>query len=171
MTHSIRNAALTSLAATLIAAPAAAAMMGSTQDQSFVTAAAQGGMAEVQDAKVAKMNGSGSAVKMFASRMIADHSKANAKLMALARKDGFTLPSGIGATNEAMKAKLQALTGSAFDTAYLNGQVSGHEKMEAVMQQEISAGKNPDLVAFAKTTLPVVEEHLSLARGDVKSNM
>jgi predicted outer membrane protein len=152
----------------LVAAPAAAAMMGSsTQDQAFVTAAAQGGMAEVQEAKIAKMNSSSSIVKMFATRMIADHTKANAKLMTIANKDGFTLPSRIGATNEAMKEKLQGLTGGAFDTAYLNGQVSGHEKTAAVMEKEISAGQNADLVTFAKTTLPTVELRCSCAASRV----
>jgi hypothetical protein len=43
--------------------------------------------------------------------------------------------------------------------------------MAMLMEHEISAGKNADLVTFAKATLPTVEEHLSLARGDVKSNM
>ncbi len=118
-------------------------MAGSnTQDQTFVTAAAQGGMAEVQEAELAKTNGSSSSVKMFATKMIADHTKANAKLTALATKDGFTLPSGIGATNEAMKEKLQGLTGGNFDTAYLNGQVAGHEKMAMLMEQRCRRSKS-----------------------------
>lgn len=168
---SLSLSAFAALAASLLlAGPASAAMNGMStsngQDATFVTQAAAGGMAEISEAHLAEKNGSGAKVKAFAQRMIADHTKADDQLMAIVKKDGFTAPSGIGPTNEAMMSKLQGMTGSSFDTAYLSGQIAGHEKMEALFKQEIASGKNPDLVAFAKNTLPVVEEHLALAKTD-----
>ena len=146
---------------------APAAMLTSAQDTTFVTQAAQGGMSEVADAKLAQTHGSSSAVKSFAAKMIADHTKANAQLAAIAKKDGYTLPTSVGPENAQMKTAMAGLHGKAFDTSYLQGQVQGHETMEQVMEKEIASGKNADLVAFAKATLPTVKEHLSLAKSDV----
>ena len=123
-------------------------------------------MAEVADGQLAASKTTDPAVRAFARKMIADHTKANAQLTTIAKEEGFTLPVGIGAENAKMKASISKLDGKTFDSAYLQGQERGHEKMEHVFQKEISDGKNPHLVAFAKATLPVVEEHLSLAKSD-----
>ncbi len=155
-----------SAAALFVAPPVFAQMTESTGDQAFVTQAAQGGMAEVADATLASTRASSASVKAYARRMIADHTKANAQLAAIARKDKFTLPSGIGDDNAQLKGALGKLQGKTFDVSYLQGQVQGHEKMEQVFQKEISTGKNAELVAFAKMTLPTVEKHLALAKTD-----
>jgi putative membrane protein len=161
--------ALVAATAMAIAAslPGRAAMMTSAQDAAFVTAAAQGGMAEVQDAEVARTRGDSAAVKAFAAKMIADHTKANARLSTIARKDGYTLPTTVGTQNATQKSTLRQLSGKTFDTTYLDGQMQDHEVMAQLFKKEIASGKNPDLVAFAKATLPTVEEHLTMAKSDV----
>ena len=141
-------------------------MTSSADDQAFVTQAAQGGMAEVADATLAGSRATSASVRAYAKKMLADHSKANAQLAKIAREDRLTLPSGIGDDNAQTKGALGKLKGKTFDVSYLQGQVQGHEKMEQVFQKEISTGKNPDLVAFAKMTLPTVEKHLALAKSD-----
>jgi putative membrane protein len=171
--HTFRNLSVIAslVAASAIAVPAAASTVSNDQDKTFVIAAAQGGMAEVQDAGVALTNAGSPKVKAFAQKMVADHTKANAKLMTIAKTDGFTLPGGLSAADSKMKSQLGMEKGAAFDSAYLKGQVAGHEEMEAALKQEIASGKNPDLIAFAKATLPTVEEHLSMAKSDSPSSM
>jgi putative membrane protein len=164
------GACLSLTAIALAGAPATATSTASNaQDAAFVTTAAQGGMAEVQDANVALQNGGSAKVKAFAERMIADHTKANMQLTEIAKSDGFTLPSGLSATDATMKSELSMEKGSSFDDAYLKGQVAGHEKMAAALEKEVAAGKNPDLIGFAKATLPTIESHLSMAKADVSS--
>jgi putative membrane protein len=141
-------------------------MTAAADDQAFVTQAAQGGMAEVADGTLASTRASSASVKAYAKKMVADHTKANAQLAAIARKDKFVLPSGIGDDNAQTKGALGKLEGKTFDVSYLQAQVQGHEKMEQVFQKEISTGKNAALVAFAKMTLPTVETHLALAKSD-----
>jgi putative membrane protein len=162
-TRAIASTALMSLSM-FSALPAMAAT--TSQDRTFAVAAAQGGMAEVDDAKVARTHGSAPTVKAFAAKMIDDHMLANARLKTIASKNAIVLPASLAPADATMKSKLATMTGSSFDSAYLAGQITGHEKMEAVMKTEIASGSNPELVAFAKSTLPTVEQHLALAKTD-----
>lgn len=150
-----------------LAAPASAAV--SMQDAAFVHAAAQGGMAEVAAGTLAEQRSTNAHVKAFAMKMVADHTKANAKLASIAKMKGVMLPSSIGPANMKMKGALESLHGTTFDTTYLQAQKAGHMKMETVMKTEIESGKDPALVSFAKMTLPTVEAHLALAEKNLST--
>ncbi len=149
----------------LIAAPASAAV--SVQDSAFVTAAAQGGMAEVAAGTLAEQRSTNTHVKAYAAKMVADHTKANAKLASIAKMKSVMLPSSLAPADMKMKGALESVHGIAFDTSYMQGQKAGHMKMETVMKMEIANGKDADLVSFAKMTLPTVEAHLELAEKDL----
>jgi putative membrane protein len=151
------------LAALLITTPLAA-QAAPGQDQMFVRKAAQGGLAEVREAHVALNNSRNPGVIRFANRMITDHTANNAQLARIAHQEGRPLPPTIGARNEQIVATLQTLHGRAFDRQYVQGQVAGHEQMLSLLQNEVASGSDPRLVAFARATIPVVREHLSLAR-------
>lgn len=56
-----------------------------------------------------------------------DHTKANTKLMQVAAKQGVTLPTGPGAEEQATKARLARLSGTAFDKAYVSDTVEDHK--------------------------------------------
>jgi putative membrane protein len=157
---------LGALGAFALAGPASAATM-SAQDASFVHAAAQAGMAEVAAGKLAEQRSTNPHVKAFATRMVADHSANNAKLARIAKMQSIMLPTSIGETNMKMKGALEALHGTAFDTSYMEGQKADHMQMKSVMQAEIANGKDPDLVMFAKATLPTVEAHLAIDEKDL----
>jgi putative membrane protein len=162
-------ATLAAAAALAAAGPAAADPTLSSQDATFVKMAAQGGMAEVADATVVAGKTNDPAVKAFAERMIHDHGKANDQLASIAKSQSITLPSDIGPTNADMKDKLQALDGKALDTAYLTGQKTAHEQTIALFQKEVQSGSDPQLVAFAKQTLPTIESHLHMDEKDISS--
>jgi DNA-binding transcriptional LysR family regulator len=49
-------------------------------------------------------------------------------------------------------------------STYTAGQVTGHQKMELLMESEIQSGSDTDLMAFAEKTLPVVQGHLKMAQ-------
>ncbi len=138
------------------------AMKPSTVDISFATTAAEGGMAEVADAKLALAKSKNPSVDAFARRMVLDHTLANDKLVAILQKQSIPEPSGVGETNEAMHRKLLSLNGGVFDENYLNQQKAAHLATIALFEREASAGKDPALVAFAKATLPTLHEHLAM---------
>src|ERR1051326_6076917 len=66
-------------------------------DETFVTKAAQGGLAEVKLGTLATQKASNADVKAFGQQMVDDHSKANDELKQLASTKGITLPTDIDA--------------------------------------------------------------------------
>jgi putative membrane protein len=132
-------------------------------DHRFVTEAAEGGMAEVEMGKLATEKASSSDVKQFGQRMVDDHTKANDELKSLASKNGWNLPAGIGAKNQAEKDRLSKLSGAEFDRAYMKRMVTDHKKDVGEFQKEANSAKDSDLKNFASKTLPTLQEHLRLA--------
>jgi putative membrane protein len=143
-----------------------AAMMVSSGDKKFMMTAAQGGMAEVEMARLALERGSSEEVKTYAQRMVDDHTKANEELMVIAQSKGVALPTAPDAKHTAVKEKMMKLSGAAFDREYV--MMAGHkdhEKMEKLFRDESTKGKDADVKGFAAKTLPVVREHLAMARA------
>lgn len=161
----VRAGLALALAATAMPALAQSSMATMSPDVQFAHRAAQSGMAEVSMAQLALQTSHNPTVRAFAHRMIADHTPNNAKLAAIMKAQGIPAPAGVDANSRAATAKLEGLSGHAFNLAYMHGQVSGHESMQVLMQTEINGGKNPTLVAFAKMTLPTVNAHLTTAKS------
>ncbi len=125
-------------------------------------------MAEIAAAKLAQQKSKNPDVLAFAKRMIDDHTKAEAQLVKIMQAQGMTPPATVDAKHQAEMAKLQGLNGSAFDNAYISGEVPDHEEMLSMLQAEESAGNSPQLAAWSKDTAPVVAQHLEMAKTDVQ---
>ncbi|HEY0393880.1 MAG TPA: DUF4142 domain-containing protein [Candidatus Elarobacter sp.] len=165
----IRCGALAAFAFSTAVPVSAADTGGATgQDTNFAVRAAQGGQAEVTLAAMAMKKSKNATVLAFARMMNADHTKNNAQLATIVKRMGGMPPSDVGPDNKAVAARLSALSGTPFDAAYLQSQVTAHQKMLALMQTEVTSGRAPALVAFAKQTAPVVQRHLALAQSDVR---
>ncbi|KJH69950.1 DUF4142 domain-containing protein [Aliterella atlantica] len=133
-------------------------------DREFMVKAAQGGMAEVQYGQIALQRASSSTVRQYAQRMIQEHTKANNELMALAKAKGVNLPKTIGKKNEKLKQRLSQLSGARFDREYMKeAGVKSHEEQAKLFERQVERGQNPDVIAFASKTLPVVQKHLQQA--------
>jgi putative membrane protein len=154
----------------LIALPAFAATTVSEADKTFVMKAAQGGMTEVQLGQIAADKASSPDVKSFGSQMVTDHGKANDELKAIAASKGITLPDKLDGKHQAMVDKMNGMSGSAFDKAYVNGMVAAHKKDDALFSKEASSGEDADIKAFAAKTDQVVKMHLTMIEG-IQSKM
>jgi len=142
-----------------------AATMVSSADRKFALMAAMGGMAEVEMARLALTKASSDAVKQYAQKMIDDHTASNTELMQIASTKGITLPTAPDAKHHAMMAKMERLSGAEFDRQYI--MMAGHkdhQKMEKLFRDESIRGRDANLKAFATKTLPVVQQHLQMAR-------
>ncbi|MCW7538017.1 DUF4142 domain-containing protein [Aquabacterium sp. A7-Y] len=130
------------------------------QDRLFVTLAGQGGLAEVQLARLALDKARSDAVKRFARRMLDEHSQANQQLAAAARQAGLVPPDRPSDEHRATYDRLARLDGAAFDEAYVRDQLIEHQKTTQVLLWEMGSGQQPALQRFASATLPTVLDHL-----------
>lgn len=126
----------------------------------FMTKAAQGGMAEVEMGKLAASKAQSPEVKAFAQRMVADHTKANTELKALAAKMNVTLPTDVDSAHKSMMADMSKLSGAGFDKEYVSMMVEDHEKDVAKFQKAADGNPNAEVKAFAAKTLPTLKSHL-----------
>jgi putative membrane protein len=133
-------------------------------ETAFIMKAADAGMTEVELGKVAEKNGQKADVKSFGGHMVKDHSAANDNLKSVAAKMNATLPDKVSAKHQATIDKMSKMSGAEFDTAYVNAMVEDHEKVAAEFEKARGEVKNEDLKKFIDDTLPVVKEHLKMAK-------
>jgi putative membrane protein len=139
-------------------------------DRVFVHAAAIGGMAEVELGNLAQQKAQNEAVKDFGRRMVEDHKQANDRLISLAKAAGIAVPDKLDQEHQAMRDRLQAMNGTEFDLAYLQGQVADHQKTAQLLEYEIGSGQQIALKDFASEILPTVLQHLRSAQ-DLQAEM
>ncbi|HEV7643253.1 MAG TPA: DUF4142 domain-containing protein [Pyrinomonadaceae bacterium] len=131
---------------------------------SFVTAAGQANMAEVELANLALSKSQNEDVKEFAQMMITDHSKANDELKGLAMQKKYEFPADVNMTQKALAENLSKLSGAAFDREYVKAMVTDHEGAVKLFSNESKAGKDADLKTWALATLPTLKTHLQQAQ-------
>jgi putative membrane protein len=135
-------------------------------DAEFVRQAADGGMKEVEMNRIAAKQAAHADVKALAAKLLADHEKANAELMSLAKNENIdTGHAGMPGMHKAEMDKLAALSGPAFDRAYVTDLVAAHQKSIALFENEVKNGTNGQIKAWAQTTLPKLREHLKEAQA------
>lgn len=137
----------------------------SSSDTKFVRQAAEGGMAEVALGQLAAQKASSDDVKKFGQRMVDDHSKANDQLKQIASEKNIDLPRDLSMKDKATKARLEKLSGSEFDQAYMSDMVKDHRKDISDFRQESTSGEDPDVKRFATQTLPTLKSHLKQAES------
>jgi putative membrane protein len=137
-----------------------AATTVSTADQDFMLAAAQGGMTEVKLGELAAQKGMRDDVKEFGQMMVKDHTAINDNLKSLAAQKGVTLPDSLDAKHQGMVDKMAALTGPAFDDAYIAGMIKAHKNDAKAFKAESAATQDADIKSFLDKSIPVVDEHL-----------
>lgn len=126
----------------------------------FAVKAANGGMLEMEVARLAREKAQNNDVKEFAAMMLNDHQKANDELKALAGRKNITLPARLGDDEQKHVDELAKLTGSAFDKKYVDLMVDDHEEDIKLFQNAADHVDDADLKAFATKTLPTLQKHL-----------
>ena len=129
----------------------------------FVDEVSAKGIAEIESAKLALEKSSASDVRSFAQKIIADHTSANAKLAAIASQKKLEVATEAELTTKAKKFILEQREGESFDEAYANNQVKAHEETIELFQQAL-VSEDAEIAAFAKATLPHLQQHLKLAK-------
>ena len=127
----------------------------------FIVQASIGNQQEINAGTLASKKALKPEVKAFGQHMVADHTKAQAELLQLAKSKGYQVPAAatMPAVPEPMLVKS---SGKDFDRVYVHMMVPGHQKTVLMYQTYAVSGKNPDVKAFAAKTLPSLKEHLTM---------
>jgi putative membrane protein len=134
--------------------------------QSFATQAAVIGKAEIELAQMALNNTKNEEIRLYAERMVKDHTAADQKLRKIAAKENLQLPQTLDAKHKAVKQKLAGLKDDAFDREYKKHMEMGHQEAVALFESASQTQQMPDeLKEFAASTLPTLEKHHDLAKG------
>jgi putative membrane protein len=146
------------------AAVSAAAKVGSG-DQKMMQDISHANHAEVAAGKLALDKSQSDDVKVFAQKMIDDHSKAQQELQLLAESKGVMLPAEPDTKHKAMAKMLSGLKGEAFDKRYLKqGGLDDHQAAHKLLERVQTQAKDADLKAYAAKTVTAVELHLAMAQ-------
>jgi putative membrane protein len=140
----------------------------SEADKAFVAKVSQGGMYEVELAKVAQTKATTQDLKDQANTEEHDHTLVGAKLKTIMENNGLEFPKSLNAQFQARLDKLSALSGEAFDSAYVQDMEKIHHIDGAAFKQESTEGTNPDLKAFAAETYRIVQRHLGELGANVR---
>jgi len=133
-------------------------------DQAFVRTADEIGQAEVKLGRIAEEYGASDAVKKFGARMIEDHTRLGKEIRDLASNKSINLPDGLDVKHQQLMDQLSKLRGVAFDRAYAQDMVEGHQKAIDQFETEAAKGQDPDVKAWAEKSLPALREHLRVAQ-------
>ncbi len=134
----------------------------SSSEREFVTQVVQDSMAEVQLGQLASQRALRDEVKQFGQRMVRDHTQVHNELKQLAAQKGITLPQDSGDEHREVMENLSKLSGADFDRAYMNSMAT--EDLSS-FEREAQQGQDQDLKAWTTKTLPMLQEHLRVARS------
>lgn len=134
-------------------------------ETSFIKEASQGGQTEVELGKMAETKSQNADIKKLAEHLDQDHTKSGKELMDIAQKNGVTLPTDLKHAENREVSKLQDKTGAEFDKAFAEYAIKDHEKDIDKYQKALQNTKNADLRAYIEKNLPVLHQHLQLARN------
>jgi putative membrane protein len=157
---------------TTVRSAAAGTAMSDATILARVAAANQG---EVDAGKLAESKATNPDVKAFARMMVTDHGKMLSDGEALAKRINVTpdaaAADSIRAANKAMGDMLAAAPkGATFDTAYVNGQVIGHQNALDMLKSAADAAQNPDLKKALTDAQQPVQSHLDRIK-DIQGKM
>ncbi|WP_405144036.1 DUF4142 domain-containing protein [Sphaerisporangium sp. NBC_01403] len=156
----IATAATVVLLMLVSGSPAWARIEISKQDRQFLKHAHQDNLAGIAAGKAAEDKGKAEVVRSIGATIAADHAKLDTSVKETARRLGVSLPSEPSAEQKAGLEKLTALSGSAFDRAWLAALIEDHRTALEKIKQEIQNGSSTDVKAVAESSKPVVQGHL-----------
>jgi putative membrane protein len=125
---------------------------------------------DIDAGKLASTKATSKEVKAFAQQMVTDHTAVNQQAVDLAKKLKVTpkenpTSASLKAGGDANIAKLNTLSGAAFDKAYVDNEVAYHQAvLDAVDKVLLPSAKNAELKALIEKVRPAFVAHLEHAK-------
>jgi putative membrane protein len=146
-------------------ATAAASSTLSPVDYQFVAEANLGAPFQVDSGRLGEERADNPAIRDYAHLMMVSHIPVVEALNTILKRKRIMSPPDtlLHGAYDTIIAVLEAEHGGIFDRDYVIGQVDYQKGNTALFQNEIQNGADPDLKAFARQTLPKIEDHLQRA--------
>lgn len=126
---------------------------------------------EIEQGEIASTKATEGIVRLYAERMVTEHTSANTQGQMLATELGITpAPNPVSAALEAQSNMVEAqltatAAGSAFDVLYMQSQVEAHQQVLDLIDDQLLPEAESDEVEQMLTTMrPVIEDHLADAQ-------
>jgi len=132
-------------------------------DKKFFAMAAQSDQNEITLSKLAVDKAANPAVKAFAEKMVAEHTKMTESMKPFAESWGLSTPSGPDADHQKELDKLTGLSGANFDKEYVSGMVSDHSKALSAFTSEAKDTKDAKFRAAVIKGKTAVAAHKNMA--------
>ena len=84
----------------------------------------------------------------------------------MAKSIGLTVPADLSADQQREYTNLSKLSGKTFDKQYIELMVNDHTEDLAAFQKAESDVQNPKLKKAISSAIPVIQEHLNMAKAD-----
>ena len=160
----------TLLIATLFGLAAASASAQAPNDAQIAAIVVTANQVDIDAGKLASSKGSSEAVKAFGKQMVTDHTGVNKQAGDLVAKLGVKPEDN--PTAQSIKAggadnvhALSALSGAAFDKAYVDHEVAYHQLvLDAIDKTLIPGAQNAELKALLVKVRPAFVAHLEHAK-------
>ena len=168
MKHSGLAVAAVMLVAVTGAVPAeasGAARRLSPVDYTFIGLTNLGNQFQIDSGKLGEKHAGAAAVRDYATLMDTSHVEVENNLMALLHKMNVQPPptSLLAGAYKSLIGILAREQGTAFDHDYATSQVAYQHANDALYRWEIQNGSNAELKAYARETLPKIDDHLHRA--------
>jgi putative membrane protein len=127
--------------------------------------------AEVEQGKLAQSKATSPRVKKFADMMVKHHGQAKTEQAKLVKElklslAGSAQSSALKGDGDQLMSSLRSATGGDFDKTYINGQVQEHQKVLALLDQQlIPAAQNEKVKAALQKARETVASHLEQANA------
>jgi len=159
-THKVLCSLTLAGAALLTAHPARAA---TDADKKFLAMAAQSDVNEIKLSELAQQKATNPAVKAFADKMVTEHKELSESMKPFAEQWGLTPPADLDEAHKKEYAKLNGLSGKAFDKEYIDQMVTDHTKALSAFTKEANDTQDGQFKAAVVEAKSKIAAHKNMA--------
>jgi putative membrane protein len=133
-------------------------------DEVWLVMAMQSDLFEVKSGETAMTRSANPAVKEIGDHLIKDHAKSLQEGAKLAKQLGIKVPKAPTFPQKWELLQISALSGDAFDAAFLSLQAGAHKQSIVDAKEELALGSSPLVRREAREALPILRMHLAMVK-------
>jgi putative membrane protein len=143
--------------------PAGSSTVGVTADGKLIRDVITDDLLETRLGQIAQQKAVNPSVRQFAQQMVSDHSRMQGEWTSMASQNGMSVNPQLDNSDKAKVDQLNRLSGAAFDQAYMNLMIQGHQEALNRLQYEGQYAQSTPVRARVANDLPLVRDHLQAA--------